>query len=92
MISLLNLQPKTAILAPSPSQPETTSNHPLYVGLYDYNSQTDNEISFKKNDLMYIISIDEGDSWYARIMDSGREGYIPRSYVTEYENILQSEK
>ena len=30
---------------------------------------------------MYIISTNEGNQWFARLKDSGREGYIPSNYV-----------
>ena len=32
---------------------------------------------------MYIINTDEGDWWFARSKESGKEGYIPSSYVAE---------
>ena len=34
---------------------------------------------------MYVISTQSGESewWLARLKDSGKEGYIPRNYVTE---------
>ena len=33
---------------------------------------------------MYIISVDEGDWWFARSKESGKEGYIPSNFVAEY--------
>ena len=63
------------------------SQHPIFVGKYDYDSRTDDDLSFKKGDLMYIISTDEGDWWFARSKDSGREGYIPSNYVAEYKSL-----
>ena len=70
---------------PKPEQPPV--NYPIYVGKYDYDSRTDDDLSFKKGDLMYIISTDEGDWWFARAKDSGREGYIPSNYVAEYKSL-----
>ena len=68
--------------APAPSQ------YPIFVGKYDYDSRTDDDLSFKKGDLMYIISTDEGDWWFARSKDvPGREGYIPSNYVAEYKSL-----
>lgn len=67
---------------PAPSQ------YPMFVGKYDYDSRTDDDLSFKKGELMYIISTDEGDWWFARAKDaSGREGYIPSNYVAEYKSL-----
>ena len=70
---------------PKPDQPPP--NYPIYVGKYDYDSRTDDDLSFKKGDLMYIISTDEGDWWFARAKDGGREGYIPSNYVAEYKSL-----
>ena len=63
------------------------SQHPIFVGKYDYDSRTDDDLSFKKGDLMYIISTDEGDWWFARAKDGGKEGYIPSNYVAEYKSL-----
>ena len=54
---------------------------PLFVGKYDYSSRTDDDLSFKKGDLLYIINRDEGDWWYARSKHSGQEGYVPSNLV-----------
>lgn len=73
---------------PPPPKPEPpTPKYPIYVGKYDYDSRTDDDLSFKKGDRMYIISTDEGDWWFARAKDSGREGYIPSNYVAEYKSL-----
>lgn len=63
------------------------SQHPIFVGKYDYDSRTDDDLSFKKGDLMYIISTDEGDWWFARAKEGGKEGYIPSNYVAEYKSL-----
>ena len=72
---------------PKPEQPPPPVNYPVYVGKYDYDSRTDDDLSFKKGDLMYIISTDEGDWWFARSKDNGKEGYIPSNYVAEYKSL-----
>ncbi len=71
---------------PKPEQPPPV-NYPIYVGKYDYDSRTDDDLSFKKGDLMYIISTDEGDWWFARAKDGGKEGYIPSNYVAEFKSL-----
>lgn len=63
------------------------SQYPIFVGKYDYDSRTDDDLSFKKGDLMYIISTDEGDWWFARAKDGEKEGYIPSNYVAEYKSL-----
>ena len=73
---------------PGPPPPlEKELNFPLFVGKYDYLSKTDDDLSFKKGDLLYIIDTDEGDWWYARSKDTGQEGYIPNNYVGEYKSL-----
>ena len=76
--------PPETILKPPPPPP---SQYPVFVGKYDYDSRTDDDLSFKKGDLMYIISTDEGDWWFARSKDSGKEGYIPSNYVAEWKSL-----
>ena len=71
---------------PPPQKPEAT-NYPVYVGKYDYDSRTDDDLSFRKGDLMYIISTDEGDWWFAKSKEGGREGYIPSNYVAEWKSL-----
>ena len=63
------------------------SQYPIFVGKYDYDSRTDDDLSFKKGDLVYIISTDEGDWWFARAKEGGKEGYIPSNYVAEYKSL-----
>ena len=70
---------------------EPTVNYPIFVGKYDFDSRTDDDLSFKRGDQMYITSTDAGDWWFARLKDNGREGYIPSNYVAEI-NSLDAEE
>ena len=79
-------------MAPDPLPPQPKSefqavNYPIYVGKYDYESRTDEDFSFKKGDLMYIISTDDDGWWFARLKDNWREGYIPSNYVAKYKSL-----
>jgi len=75
-----------------PEQPlKKEPNYPLFVGLFDYSSRTDDDFSFKRGDLLYIINTVEGDWWFARAKHSGQEGYIPSNYVAEYKSQLDTE-
>ena len=69
-----------------PSVP-TQMNYPLYVGKYDYDSRTDDDLSFRKGDLMYIISTEEGDWWFAQLKETNQKGYIPSNYIAEYKSL-----
>ena len=77
--------------AKSQDRSQLESNYPLFVGKYSYSTRTDENLSFKKGDLLYIINTDEGDWWYAISKDTGQEGYIPSNYVAEY-NSLDAEE
>ena len=72
---------------PKPQPPPPEVNYPVFVGKYDYDSRTDDDLSFRKGDLLYVISVDEGDWWFARSKDTGREGYIPSNYVAEWKSL-----
>ena len=75
----------------SQDRSQLESNYPLFVGKYSYSARTDENLSFKKGDLLYIINTDDGDWWFARSKEAGQEGYIPSSYVAEY-NSLDTEE
>ena len=70
-----------------PQQPSETANYPLYIGKYDYLSRTNDGLSFKKGDLVYIINTDDRDWWFVKSKDTGQEGYIPSNYVAEYKSL-----
>jgi hypothetical protein len=74
-------------IQPKPQPPPPDVNYPVFVGKYDYDSRTDDDLSFRKGDLLYVISVDEGDWWFARSKDTGREGYIPSNYVAEWKSL-----
>ena len=71
----------TGSLAPDPVK------YPIYVGKYDYDSRTDDDLSFKKGDLMYIISTDEGDCGLRGQKTQGRRA---TSLVTTWRNTRAS--
>ena len=66
-----------------PKEPDPIAAYPLFIAKYDFSSESDEDLSFKKGDLLYIINPDEGDWWYAKAKHTGREGYIPQNYVTK---------
>ena len=63
----------------------------MFMGKYDYDSRTDDDLNFKKGDLLYIISTDEGDWWFAQSMATGKEGYIPSNFITKWRNLEDEE-
>ena len=65
----------------------TTNGFPMYVCKYDYESRTADDLSFKKGDLLYVISAEEGGWWLAQSEDGREDGYIPSNYVAEYKSL-----
>ena len=70
---------------PLPPLPE--AGWPLFVGKYDYDSRTEDDLGFKKGDLLYIISTEDADWWYAQHKDSGDKGFVPSNYIAEYKSL-----
>lgn len=62
----------------------------LYVGKFDYEAKDDEELSFAKGDIMSITSM-EGNWWYAHLIDSAQEGFIPSNYVAEHKSLEAEE-
>jgi fyn-related kinase len=75
------------------SLPVTSSINNLFVALFDYEARTDNDLSFKKYDLLQIHK-KEGTWWLAEQVnpkeDEKKKGYIPSEYVAKYKS-LESE-
>lgn len=63
-------------------------NRGVVYGLWDYNSENPDELSFREGDCMTIVrreDEDEVDWWWARMGDT--EGYIPRNLLGLYPRI-----
>ncbi len=59
-------------------------NCPLYISKFDYDSRTDDDLGFKRGDLMHILKADDDGWWLALSKDRRESGYVPSSYVVEY--------
>jgi hypothetical protein len=68
--------------SPKPQSPHPDVNYPVFVAKYDYRDDDVHVLSFRGGDLLYVIGMD-GNWWFARSKDTGREGYIPSNYVAE---------
>lgn len=75
-----------------PKSPSSDIIHPVYFGRFDYTARTQDDLHFKKGDLMYLISTDDKDWWFVRLKETGKEGYVFRNYVSKYEQSLDTEK
>ena len=55
------------------------------MGTHDYEPEQQEDLGFKKDEQMYIVESDD-DWWLACSKETGKEGYIPRNFVKEYES------
>ncbi|XP_061781367.1 proto-oncogene tyrosine-protein kinase Src isoform X1 [Nerophis lumbriciformis] len=58
-----------------------------FVALYDYESRTASDLSFRKGERLQIVNNIEGDWWLARSLTTGESGYIPSNYVAPSDSI-----
>ncbi|XP_061591165.1 proto-oncogene tyrosine-protein kinase Src isoform X2 [Cololabis saira] len=58
-----------------------------FVALYDYESRTSSDLSFRKGERLQIVNNTEGDWWLARSLTTGDNGYIPSNYVAPSDSI-----
>uniref|UniRef100_A0AAY4BH42 Tyrosine-protein kinase n=1 Tax=Denticeps clupeoides TaxID=299321 RepID=A0AAY4BH42_9TELE len=63
----------------------------MFVALYDYESRTASDLSFRKGERLQIINNTEGDWWLAQSFTSGKSGYIPSNYVAPLDSIQAEE-
>ena len=59
----------------------------VFVALYDYDARTDEDLSFKKGEHMYVINDTQGEWWFARSHTNKHEGYIPSNYVAKLQSV-----
>ncbi|KAM7126505.1 protein-tyrosine kinase 6 [Molossus nigricans] len=63
---------------------------PRYVGLWDFEARTDEELSFRAGDLFHVARKEE-DWWWATRLDAEggalAEGYVPHNYLAEMETV-----
>lgn len=70
--------------------PDGLATAKLFVALYDYNARTDEDLSFKKAEVLEVLNDTQGDWWYARSRATRLEGYIPSNYIAKVKS-LESE-
>lgn len=86
-------------VAQAPPQPQAIIQQPppvpggvlTFVGLYDYDARTAEDLSFRKGERLQIVNNTDGDWWLARSMVTGKEGYIPSNYVAPVQSVQAQE-
>ena len=62
----------------------------LFIALYEYEARTNEDLSFRKGEILEILNDKQGDWWLARSKTTKAEGYIPSNYVARVKS-LESE-
>jgi hypothetical protein len=67
---------------PGPAVPEVQTGE-LYKALYDYDARTEDDLAFRKGDVLVVVNSSDGDWWEAQMEgDSSRHGYVLRPSQT----------
>uniref|UniRef100_A0A673X7N9 Tyrosine-protein kinase n=1 Tax=Salmo trutta TaxID=8032 RepID=A0A673X7N9_SALTR len=88
----------------SPNRGTLAGGVTTFVALYDYESRTASDLSFRKGERLQIVNNmrpsvklfrsclhREGDWWLARSLTTGESGYIPSNYVAPSDSIQAEE-
>uniref|UniRef100_A0A7N6BKX9 Tyrosine-protein kinase n=1 Tax=Anabas testudineus TaxID=64144 RepID=A0A7N6BKX9_ANATE len=75
----------------SPQRGPLSGGVTTFVALYDYESRTTSDLTFRKGDRLQIVNNTEGDWWLARSLTTGESGYIPSNYVAPSDSIQAEE-
>ncbi|THD23580.1 hypothetical protein D915_005769 [Fasciola hepatica] len=70
--------PRTGVLTGS-GKLETKSNHA--VAIYDYRAERSDELTLHRGDQLQLLYRDTPKWWMAKDLRSGREGFVPSSYL-----------
>ena len=71
--------------------PQVKLSYPQFVAKHEFASKTDEELGFKKGELLYVLDTSDGGWWFAKSKYSGQEGYVPSNYLTKC-NLLEAEE
>eukprot|EP00117_Sycon_ciliatum_P009475 scpid85261/ scgid11752/ Tyrosine-protein kinase Src42A; Tyrosine-protein kinase Src41 len=75
-------------LPSAPQQSATPANKAnVFIGLYDYEARTDEDLSFSKGELLEVLNNTDGDWWQAKSTVTGKTGYIPSNYVAQHDSM-----
>ena len=77
-------------ISPPPAEEAPISSPKLiYVALYEFQSNTEGDLSFAKGEEIEILNNNDGEWWYGKSLKSGLSGHIPSNYI-EPVNSLKS--
>jgi Variant SH3 domain len=64
---------------PAPVPPSSVSSEVRALALYDFAAEEETALSFRQEDVLTVLSQDEGEWWYASL--NGAEGYVPFNFL-----------
>ena len=86
-----SLQTRTLPNAPQGLNPAVQQKANIFIGLYDYDARTAEDLSFAKGELLEVLNNADGDWWQAKSTVTGKTGYIPSNYVARDDSIKACE-
>eukprot|EP00045_Choanoeca_perplexa_P007890 m.72484 g.72484 ORF g.72484 m.72484 type:complete len:499 (+) comp14266_c0_seq1:132-1628(+) len=78
-----SLPPVPSPGSPAPA-PKTTNS---YVALYDYEPRTQDDLGFRKGDVLHVIDDSDGDWWEAVHTKTQQKGYVPSNFIAKQQSI-----
>ncbi|KAB8596068.1 hypothetical protein FH972_025779 [Carpinus fangiana] len=69
---------------PPAAAPAKKPTEPTYKAVYEFNGQTSNEMSLKKDEIILVTNKEANGWWLAKRQDGSQSGWIPEAYVQEY--------
>nr|XP_022291986.1 tyrosine-protein kinase SRK2-like [Crassostrea virginica] len=76
----------------SAENPQVAVHKSSLRALFDYDARADDDLSFKKGDLLYLLDDSDSDWWFARHANPNYsstkvEGNVPRNYVAKEDSL-----
>jgi SLIT-ROBO Rho GTPase activating protein len=62
------------------------------VALFDYTGRTNKELSFKKNQLIFIYKKMNHEWWLGNIAGGNRSGFVPDGYIKFKSRFVQKQE
>ena len=72
-----------------PSPLNACKQKELFVALYDYEARTNEDLSFKKGEVLELVDDSQGDWWFARLVSLNivSQGYVPSNFLARAKSI-----
>ena len=90
---IVNGTADTELQDPPPPADEAPIASPklIYISLYEFQSNTEGDLSFAKGEEIEILSNSNGEWWYGKSVKSGLSGYIPSNYIEPIDSLKSHE-